>query len=98
MRKINSNQNNVPQKRPQNAEAHLFGVRGAKLVRDDSQRSPAAFKKSENAASDSGRSESARTITRQIVRDTYSSVIAASGFGGQLPGRDRGQQPGMTTR
>jgi len=47
---------------------------------------------------DSGCQRFAGAITRQIVRDTYCSIIAASGFAGQLPGRDRGQQPGMTIR
>ena len=72
----------------------LFGFGVAKYVRDTSS----SLKIPLSKMKDSGCQRFAGAITRQIVRDTYCSIIAASGFAGQLPGRDRGQQPGMTIR
>ena len=75
-------------------ELDLFGFGVAKYVRDTSS----SLKIPLSKIKDSGCQRFAGAITRQIVRVTYSSVIAASCFTGQLPGRDRGQQPAMTIR
>ena len=75
-------------------EANLFGFGVANLFGLPS----AAFKIPLAKMKDSGCKRVAGAITRQIVRDTYCSIIAASGFAGQLPGRDRDSQPGNITR